>query len=103
VATALTLGVGVAGGSNRRPRRCEAVGEAGAEGLDDELTTLGGVIAGSGVEVAIGVCAAIGVEAVHAITAWTKKNFFTAMVRPFSRLIIQGVAVGVGAGEVFCE
>lgn len=63
------LGVGGPGGTNRRPRRCDAVGEAGAEGLGDEVTTLRGIVAGFGVEVATGVvvCGAVGVEAAEVV------------------------------------
>lgn len=53
VAAGLTLGVGVPGGSNIRPRRCDAVGEA--EDTGGVVPTLGGVVI-------VGVDAATGAE-----------------------------------------
>ena len=54
VATAVAFGVGVPVGSSNRPRRCDAVGEADNAGSGVEVAVARGVIAGFGVDVAIG-------------------------------------------------
>ena len=88
VACGVVRGAGVALGTNKRPRRCDAVGKGDADETGVELA--------AGVDDCSAEVALPETKAAIAIRAENAKNFFMAMIRHLSILIIQRFGAGDG-------